>query len=92
MPIVRKRIDNAKIDTVLSNSFGFGGTNATLVFQRYPLSVANPKFVSLWSSAPSEFRIQSHTSKLLDDLSIFFAFEVPQRDAIQIAGTSNPPH
>ena len=34
-PIVRARIDNAKIDTVMSNSFGFGGTNATLVFQRY---------------------------------------------------------
>ena len=34
-PIVRKRIDNAKINTVLSNSFGFGGTNASLVFQRY---------------------------------------------------------
>jgi 3-oxoacyl-[acyl-carrier-protein] synthase-1 len=35
MPIVRKRIDDARIDTVMSNSFGFGGTNATLVFQRY---------------------------------------------------------
>jgi 3-oxoacyl-[acyl-carrier-protein] synthase-1 len=33
--IARKRIDNAKIDTVMSNSFGFGGTNACLVFQRY---------------------------------------------------------
>ena len=35
MPIVRKRIDNAKLRTVLSNSFGFGGTNATIVF-RHP--------------------------------------------------------
>ena len=35
VPILRKRVDNAKIDTVISNSFGFGGTNATLAFQRF---------------------------------------------------------
>ena len=35
MPIVRERQDNADINTILSNSFGFGGTNASLVFQRY---------------------------------------------------------
>jgi len=34
MPIVRKRIDNVKVGTVLSNSFGFGGTNASIVFKR----------------------------------------------------------
>ena len=33
-PIVRGRIDNARLEAVMSNSFGFGGTNATLVFQR----------------------------------------------------------
>ncbi|MGL4527077.1 MAG: beta-ketoacyl synthase N-terminal-like domain-containing protein, partial [Aestuariivirga sp.] len=35
VPILRARKDNAKVDVVMSNSFGFGGTNATLVFQRY---------------------------------------------------------
>jgi 3-oxoacyl-[acyl-carrier-protein] synthase-1 len=35
VPVVRQRIDNARLNVVLSNSFGFGGTNGTLVFQRY---------------------------------------------------------
>jgi 3-oxoacyl-[acyl-carrier-protein] synthase-1 len=35
VPIVRKRRDNVALNTVMSNSFGFGGTNATLVFRRY---------------------------------------------------------
>jgi 3-oxoacyl-[acyl-carrier-protein] synthase-1 len=34
MPIVRERKDNVKLGCVLSNSFGFGGTNATLAFKR----------------------------------------------------------
>src|SRR5690554_1801321 len=35
VPIVRERQDNVTLNRVLSNSFGFGGTNASLVFQRY---------------------------------------------------------
>jgi 3-oxoacyl-[acyl-carrier-protein] synthase-1 len=35
VPIQRERKDNAKIDVVMSNSFGFGGTNGSLIFQRY---------------------------------------------------------
>lgn len=34
MPIVTTRRDGVKLNTVMSNSFGFGGTNATLVFRR----------------------------------------------------------
>ncbi len=34
MPIVRQRVDNASLNCVMSNSFGFGGTNATLVLRR----------------------------------------------------------
>ncbi len=33
--IVHERRDGARLDTVMSNSFGFGGTNATLVFRRW---------------------------------------------------------
>jgi 3-oxoacyl-[acyl-carrier-protein] synthase-1 len=35
LPIVRERQDNAGLNRIMSNSFGFGGTNATLVVQRY---------------------------------------------------------
>ncbi|GMQ96443.1 MAG: beta-ketoacyl-ACP synthase I [Gammaproteobacteria bacterium] len=35
MPIVRERVDNASLNTIISNSFGFGGTNASLVFKRF---------------------------------------------------------
>ena len=34
-PIVREHIDNAGVNIMMSNSFGFGGTNATLVFKRW---------------------------------------------------------
>jgi 3-oxoacyl-[acyl-carrier-protein] synthase I len=35
IPLVRERQDNVTLNTIMSNSFGFGGTNATLIFQRY---------------------------------------------------------
>jgi 3-oxoacyl-[acyl-carrier-protein] synthase-1 len=34
MPIVRERRDDVALGCVLSNSFGFGGTNASVVFKR----------------------------------------------------------
>lgn len=35
IPIVREREDGVTLNTIMSNSFGFGGTNATLIFERY---------------------------------------------------------
>ncbi len=35
MPIVRERRDNVRLNTIMSNSFGFGGTNACLVLRRF---------------------------------------------------------
>ncbi len=35
IPIVLERQDDITLNTIMSNSFGFGGTNATLIFQRY---------------------------------------------------------
>ena len=34
-PIVQKLIEDIDIKTAISNSFGFGGTNATLAFSKY---------------------------------------------------------
>ena len=36
MPIVRERQEGIAMDTIMSNSFGFGGTNASLVFRKLP--------------------------------------------------------
>ena len=35
MNIVQQRLDNIRLNQVMSNSFGFGGTNASLIFQRF---------------------------------------------------------
>jgi 3-oxoacyl-[acyl-carrier-protein] synthase-1 len=35
LPIAVERVDNARLHQVMSNSFGFSGTNATLIFRRY---------------------------------------------------------
>lgn len=35
VPIVTSKQENVTLNTIMSNSFGFGGTNASLVFKRY---------------------------------------------------------
>jgi 3-oxoacyl-[acyl-carrier-protein] synthase-1 len=35
LPVLRESKDNPDLNTVMSNNFGFGGTNACIVFQRY---------------------------------------------------------
>jgi len=35
LPIVRERMDGIELNRIMSNSFGFGGTNATLIFQKF---------------------------------------------------------
>jgi 3-oxoacyl-[acyl-carrier-protein] synthase-1 len=35
MPLITERVDKANLELVMTNSFGFGGTNASLVFKRY---------------------------------------------------------
>jgi 3-oxoacyl-[acyl-carrier-protein] synthase-1 len=35
LPVTTERQDNVQLETIMSNSFGFGGTNASLVFQKY---------------------------------------------------------
>ena len=35
MPVLMKSEESTNLNTVMSNNFGFGGTNASIVFQRY---------------------------------------------------------
>ncbi len=56
MPIVRERRDGVNLKTVMSNSFGFGGTNSTLVFRRWEEGVWTRRAGSTlcwWASSQS---------------------------------------
>ena len=47
MPIVTKRQDNVELNTILSNNFGFGGTNACLVIQKHKAWYLNRQLYGL---------------------------------------------
>ena len=67
--IVRQRIDNIKIETTLSNSFGFGGTNATLTLSTKNLSRSNcgsPPVESSRSLMAIRWRCQTGPNNLSD--------------------------
>ena len=63
MPIAMARVDNAGLQQVMSNSFGFGGTNATLIFRRYTgLTHRAPPH---WLTAPTVASLLPNLPRLL---------------------------
>ncbi len=60
IPVVTTRIDNANLNQVMSNSFGFGGTNASLVFKKVPSLIVN--------------RLISHNKKTASERCFFMSY------------------